>query len=123
MFHHPVVTGRSGAGLTIKIVAKFANHDINGSPNNPMYSNLEILMRLHLRNQNVDETLPSPLTGKPIQLKIRAFCPKCGCLISHKSLEAVKTALANWQSCKKCGCVEAAVKYTLEEEILGTHCR
>jgi hypothetical protein len=80
-------------------------------------------MRLHLRTPNADETLPSPLTGDPIQLKVRAFCPKCGCLISHKSLAAVKAALEKWEGCKKCGCVEAAVKYTLEEEILGISCR
>lgn len=79
-------------------------------------------MKLHLCNPNTDETLPSPLTGKPIQIKVRAFCARCGCLISHKSLAAVKMALGRWQSCKKCGCVEAAVKYTLEEEILGTPC-
>lgn len=76
-------------------------------------------MKFHLHEQNNDVTLPSPLTGKPIQFKVRAFCPSCGCLISHKSVEAVKTALEKWEKCKKCGCIEAAVKYTLEEEILG----
>lgn len=76
-------------------------------------------MKLHRNTQNTDETLPSPLTGKHLAVKVRAFCPNCGCLISHKSVEAVKRALEKWEKCKKCGCVEAAVKYTLEEEILS----
>lgn len=76
-------------------------------------------MIFHLHKQNTVETLPSPLTGKPVQFKVRAFCPSCGCVISHKSVEAVKKALEKWEKCKKCGRMEAAVRYTLEEEILG----
>ncbi len=76
-------------------------------------------MKLNLRKEKSADTLPSPLTGKPIEIKVRAFCPRCGCLISHKSVEAVKLALEEWEKCKKCGCIEAAVKYTLEEEIFG----
>ncbi len=75
-------------------------------------------MKLNRNTQSATETVPSPLTGKPLELKVRAFCPSCGCLISHKSVEAVKRALEKWDKCKKCGCAEAAVKYTLEEEIL-----
>lgn len=40
-------------------------------------------MILHYRPQNNIETLPSPLTGKPVQFSVRAFCPKCGCLLNR----------------------------------------
>ncbi len=76
-------------------------------------------MILHFHKQNTVETMSSPLTGKAIEYSVRAFCSRCGCLISHKSVEAVKATLDKWSKCKKCGCVEATVRFTLEEEVLG----
>lgn len=76
-------------------------------------------MKFDYNNQDSAETMNSPLTGKPVEFSVRAFCSKCGCLISHKSVEAVKVALEKWDRCKKCGCIEATVRFTLEEEILG----
>jgi len=76
-------------------------------------------MKFNHHKQNAIETMNSPLTGKPVEFAVRAFCSQCGCLISHKSVEAVKVALEKWEKCKKCGCIEATVRFTLEEEILG----
>jgi len=77
-------------------------------------------MRFSLHeNNNIEKLLISPLTGNKIECSIRAHCPNCGCLISHKSVSAVQKALTAYEQCKKCGCKEVAVRYVATEELFG----
>lgn len=74
-----------------------------------------MLFTLHSR-ENPDNAL-SPITGKEIHLSVRAYCGNCGCLVSHKSMEAVEKAISKYLGCKKCGCQTISVKYTATEDI------
>lgn len=77
-------------------------------------------MRFSLHKKEITETLISPMTGKQIEFSIRAYCPNCGCLISHSSVKTVEKALAKHEKCKKCNCVEVEVKYMAFETITET---
>ena len=61
----------------------------------------------------------SPITGKLLEMKIRAYCMSCGCLVSHKSVKAVKKAIDKYMSCCICGRRGLTVKYTFEEGVYG----
>lgn len=76
-------------------------------------------MRIKLHKTSTVEKLTSPMTGKEIEFSIRAYCPQCGCLVSHASIKAVEKAIAVFERCKKCGCNEVAVKYTAIEEFVA----
>ena len=75
-------------------------------------------MRISLHKTAKIEKLISPITGNEIEFSIRAYCPKCGCLVSHASVKAVEKAIAAFDRCKKCGCNEVDVKYTAVEEFI-----
>lgn len=78
-------------------------------------------MRFTLHSNKNTEKTRSPITGNEMELSVRAYCGNCGCLVSHKSIEAVEKAIANSCGCKKCGCLEITVKYTALEDVKVGH--
>ena len=63
----------------------------------------------------------SPVTGNDMEVSIRAFCAKCGCLVSHGKAERVAKTVENFVVCKRegCNCASVRLKYTAEEMING----
>lgn len=63
----------------------------------------------------------SPITGKDMEVSIRAFCAKCGCLVSHGKASTVAKTVENFEVCKREGCCSSSLKlkYTAEEMING----
>jgi len=61
----------------------------------------------------------SPITGKDIEVSIRAYCPKCGCLVSHGEAKTVSKAVDAFVKCKRCDCASLTIKFTAVEMING----
>lgn len=76
-------------------------------------------MRFSLHATAISQTLISPITGDKIEFQVRAYCPGCGCLVSHSSIEKVEKRLSEFEKCKKCGCLQVEVKYTAYETVMN----
>jgi len=61
----------------------------------------------------------SPITGKDIEVGIRAYCSKCGCLVSHGEAKTVAKAVESFVKCKRCECFSLTIKFTAVEMING----
>jgi tartrate dehydratase beta subunit/fumarate hydratase class I family protein len=72
------------------------------------------------RYKDSDEIMiVSPITGKDMEVAIRAFCAKCGCLVSHGKAATVTKTVNAFVECKKCGCGSLTIKHTAIEMING----